>query len=182
LLSVTRADVRRYLTERGLGFAIDRSNADLGRTRNRVRRLLVPFLEAEFNPRLGGALAGLATRLRDEDDLLAAYARARTAALVEGERVRTAVGAEPPAIARRVVRAWLERPPGRGITATLVERVLALAAGRVDGAVALPGPARVVREGDHLVRRPGRQARPASFRLPIAPGETVAHPEGRWLL
>src|SRR5579875_664015 len=39
LLAVTRADVRRFLAERGLDFAVDRSNADLRHVRNRVRRL-----------------------------------------------------------------------------------------------------------------------------------------------
>src|SRR5204862_115322 len=75
LLAATRADVRRFLAERGLGFAVDRTNADLRHARNRVRRLLVPLLRAEFNPRLGPALAALAERLRDEADFLAAGLR-----------------------------------------------------------------------------------------------------------
>src|SRR5213078_1972201 len=52
LLGVTRADVRRFLAERGLPFGVDRTNADLALARNRVRRLVLPFLAAEFNPRL----------------------------------------------------------------------------------------------------------------------------------
>jgi tRNA(Ile)-lysidine synthase len=182
LLAATRADVRRYLAERGLAFAVDRTNADLRRVRNRVRRLLVPFLESEFNPRLGPALAALADRLRDEDDFLAAAAAARAGALQVGDALAVAVAAEPPALARRIVRRWLERGTARTPTAAHVERVLALAAGAARGAVGVPGPARVLREGAVLVRRAGRAPAPEPFALRIAPGDVVAHPEGRWRL
>ncbi len=180
LLAATRADVRRFLAERGLGFAVDRTNADLRHARNRVRRLLVPLLRAEFNPRLGPALAALAERLRDEDDFLAAAAAGRARELVVGEHLRTAVAEEPPALARRIVRSWLERGARRGVGAVHVARVLALAAGGERGAVAIPGPARVVREGDVLVRRSGRAAEPSSFAFEIGPGRTVVHPAGGW--
>ncbi len=180
LLAATRADVRRFLAERGLGFAVDRTNADLRHARNRVRRLLVPLLRAEFNPRLGPALAALAERLRDEDDFLAAAAAGRARELVAGEHLRTAVAKEPPALARRIVRSWLERGARRGVGAMHVARVLALSAGRARGAVAIPGPARVVREGEVLVRRPGRAATPSSFAFEIGPGRTVVHPAGGW--
>jgi tRNA(Ile)-lysidine synthase len=46
----------------------------------------------------------------------------------------------------------------------------------------VPGPARVRRERDVLVRRAGRAATPAPFTVPIAPGGTVEHPAGVWRL
>ncbi|HZP43749.1 MAG TPA: tRNA lysidine(34) synthetase TilS [Candidatus Binatia bacterium] len=183
LLEATRTDVRRFLADRGLPFAVDRTNADLSRTRNRIRRVLLPFMAADLNPRVVPALAALAARLRDEDALLETLAAARLAALRTREgRLRAEVAAEPAALARRVVRAWLEHGTRAGVAAVHVERVLALAAGRTRGAVAVPGPARVVREGDVLVRRRGRQATPEPFALPIAPGDVVVHPRGAWRL
>src|SRR5438094_4147780 len=180
LLAATRADVRRFLGERGLGFAVDRTNADLRHARNRVRRLLVPLLRAEFNPRLGPALAALAERLRDEDDFLAVAAAGRARELIAGEHLRTAVAEEPPALARRIVQSWLEPGAPRGVGAVHVARVLALSAGRARGAVAIPGPARVVREGEVLVRRPGRAATPSSFAFEIGPGRPGVQPAGGW--
>jgi tRNA(Ile)-lysidine synthase len=182
LLAATRTDVRRFLADRDLPFATDRSNADLAHTRNRVRRLLVPFLEAEFNPRLRHALAEAAIRLADEDALLDALARRRMATLVEGERLDVAAAAEPPALARRIIRMWLAWQGGRRPNARHVEAVLALAAAGAPGSVPVPGPARVVREGRTLVRRPGREARSESFRLAIAPGMGVEHPARLWRL
>jgi tRNA(Ile)-lysidine synthase len=182
LLAATRADVRRFLAERELPFAVDRTNADLRLTRTRLRRVLVPLLEAEFNPRLGASLAALADRLRDEDDFLAAVAAGRLADLATGDGLRVAVALEPRAIARRIVRRWLEQGMRRSPGAAHVERVLALAAGHAKGAVSVPGPARVRREGDVLVRRRGRGAPVRSFALPIVPGESVTHPGSRWRL
>jgi tRNA(Ile)-lysidine synthase len=182
LLAVTRADVRRFLAERGLDFAVDRSNADLRHVRNRVRRLLVPWLEAEFNPRLGPELAALAARLDDEERFLAAAARARAAALAAGPALAVAVGAEPPALGRRIVHTWLTAQTGRTATAHHVERILDLARDRARGPVAVPGPARVVREGEWLWCRPGREAPAEPFEAPIAPGERVGDPRGRWVL
>jgi tRNA(Ile)-lysidine synthase len=182
MLAVTRADVRRFLADRGVAFALDRTNADLRLVRNRVRRLLVPFLEAEFNPRLGPALAALAERLRDEDTFLDEAARRRAPALRRDDGLDVRVATEPRALARRILRAWLERGTGRTVTAAHVERVLALAEGTARGAVAVPGPARVLREGSRLVLRRGREAAPAPFSLPIAPGTAVTHPGGAWRL
>ena len=182
LLGATRADVRRFLADRELPFATDRSNADLAHARNRVRRLLVPLLEAEFNPRLRQALGEAAVRLADEDALLDALARARLAALVDGEQLDLDVAGEPPALARRIIRVWLARQGGRRITARHVESVLALAAASAPGSVPVAGPARVVREGRRLVRRAGREARSEAFCLEIGPGTGVLHPARLWRL
>jgi tRNA(Ile)-lysidine synthase len=182
LLGVTRADVRRFLAERGVPFAVDRSNADLGHARNRVRRLVLPLLAAEFNPRLVRSLAALAARLRDEDDVLAALAAERERALVNTAGLRVAVGAEPPALGRRIVRRWLEAGAQAGVSAAQVERVLALARGSGRGVVALPGASRVLREGEVLVRRPGRAPVPRPFCLAIAPGGTAADAAAGWRL
>src|SRR5262249_36425068 len=181
LVAAPRADVRRFLAERSLPFAVDPTNADLRHARNRIRRLVVPFLRAEFNPRLDASLAALAERLRDEDDFLAAAATGRAAILGRDGALRIAVAGEPRALARRIVRSWLERDGRRGVGALHVERVLRLAAGRRPGMVSVPG-ARIVREGDVLVRRPGRAAAPAGLLWAIAPGESIVHPAGSWRL
>lgn len=174
LLDVTRTDVRHYLADAGLGFAVDRSNADLRHTRNRLRRLLVPFLETEFNPNLGAALAALAERLADEDDFLTAVAAERATALRTADGLRATVGAEPPAIARRIIQTWLAEQGGRAVAATHVGRVLALARGASRGTVAVPGPARVVYEGDVLVHRLGRDAPTTTpIAMPIDVGASV---------
>jgi tRNA(Ile)-lysidine synthase len=182
LLGATRADVRRFLAERDLGFTIDRSNADLAHARNRVRRLLLPLLEAEFNPRLRHALGESAVRLADEDALLDSLARTRLDALAERDMLAVDVAGEPAALARRIIRLWLARAGGRQLAARHVEAILVLAAAGAPGSAPIPGPARIVREGRWLVRRAGRRAEAEGFCLGIAPGSGVAHPGRLWRL
>jgi len=182
LLGVSRADVRRYLGEQGLPFRIDRSNADLRHARNRLRRLVVPLLTRELNPRLGPAMAALAARLRDEDALLDELAAGRATAHRRGDALAASVASEPPALARRIVRAWLAEVGAGAVSAREVERTLALARGAAPGNVAVRGPARIVRERDLLLRRPGRRAIAARFHHEVRGACSIDGPDGAWRL
>jgi tRNA(Ile)-lysidine synthase len=59
LLGISRQEVRDYLSSLGQSFREDQSNADLTRTRARIRHDLLPKLEAEYNPRVTSALVRL---------------------------------------------------------------------------------------------------------------------------
>jgi tRNA(Ile)-lysidine synthetase-like protein len=68
LLAFRRRELRRYLEEIAQAWREDSSNADDSFTRNRVRQLVVPLLEAEFNPSVAENLAELADMARVEED------------------------------------------------------------------------------------------------------------------
>jgi len=71
LLGVSRQAIRDYLASLAQSFREDRSNADLTRTRARIRHDLLPKLEAEYNPRVTSALVrlgGLAAALERSID------------------------------------------------------------------------------------------------------------------
>jgi tRNA(Ile)-lysidine synthase len=59
LLDVSRRALRDYLTDLGQPFREDRTNADLTRTRARIRHDLLPKLVAEYNPKVAEALLRL---------------------------------------------------------------------------------------------------------------------------
>lgn len=63
LLPITREEVSLYLKLHGLRARLDRSNLDQDRTRNWVRRKVLPLLE-ERNPRIRERLAGIAAQMR----------------------------------------------------------------------------------------------------------------------
>ena len=141
LLDLERAEVLAFLDRRGLRHRRDRSNVDPRFTRNRIRRRLLPLLEREFNPSVRRALARTADLLTDEDALLERMARARLASVARADRLDTRGWSRMPfAIARRVVRLWLERLRGdlAGTSAEHVERVVALGRGNTGGTVSLP--------------------------------------------
>ncbi|MDB5352097.1 MAG: putative ATPase of the PP-loop superfamily implicated in cell cycle control [Planctomycetota bacterium] len=59
LLDVSREEIRGYLAGVGQSFRDDATNADVRRTRNRIRHDLLPRLAAEYNPNVAEALVRL---------------------------------------------------------------------------------------------------------------------------
>ncbi|MGH9495696.1 MAG: tRNA lysidine(34) synthetase TilS, partial [Candidatus Sulfotelmatobacter sp.] len=68
LLTTRRRDLGQYLKDIGQCWREDSSNADDTFTRNRVRRLVLPVLEKEFNPSVAEHLSELSEIARGEDD------------------------------------------------------------------------------------------------------------------
>jgi tRNA(Ile)-lysidine synthase len=68
LLSIRRRELEQYLRDIGQAWREDSTNDDPKFTRNRVRKLLVPLLEKEFNPAVAENLAELAEIARGEED------------------------------------------------------------------------------------------------------------------
>jgi tRNA(Ile)-lysidine synthase len=68
LLAVRRRELEQYLKDSGQPWREDSTNADDRFTRNRVRKLVVPLLEQEFNPAVAENLAELAEIARGEED------------------------------------------------------------------------------------------------------------------
>ena len=68
LLAVRHRELEQYLKDIGQAWREDSSNADERFTRNRVRKLVVPLLEREFNPAVAESLAELAEIARGEED------------------------------------------------------------------------------------------------------------------
>jgi len=56
LIGSTRQEVLDHLEKNRLAFRIDDSNLDMAYDRNRVRQLLIPLIEREFNPRIVDSL------------------------------------------------------------------------------------------------------------------------------
>jgi tRNA(Ile)-lysidine synthase len=76
LLAASRDEIRAYLAELGQPFREDETNADLARTRARIRHDLLPKLAAEFNPRIAEALVRLGAHAAASRRAIEADARA----------------------------------------------------------------------------------------------------------
>src|SRR5580658_3821314 len=68
LLGIRRRELEQYLADLKQPWREDSTNADSKFTRNRVRRLVLPVLEREFNPAVLEGLSELAEIARDEED------------------------------------------------------------------------------------------------------------------
>jgi tRNA(Ile)-lysidine synthase len=112
---MTRSDILDYLRQRGQPFREDATNAAADRTRNRIRRRVLPMLEAELNPNTRAALARFATLARWMDEFLDDFAtRTLDAAIREEADGRCVLDADalarqPPIIRVAVALRALQR-------------------------------------------------------------------------
>jgi tRNA(Ile)-lysidine synthase len=164
-IDTNRSDVRAFLDAGHIEFREDASNNDRTIPRNRIRHELLPFLETRFSPGVLDVLDREAAIAREDaeylDTVAAAIAnRLMTRSAGGVEIPADAVLAQPPAIARRVVRlAQQIASGGRFVGFEAVDAVLALAVSKFEGPLDLPGH-RANRRGDVLVltRSLGRRA------------------------
>ncbi len=68
LLGIRRRELEQYLADLNQPWQEDATNTDSKFTRNRVRQLVLPLLEREFNPSVAENFAELAELARDEAD------------------------------------------------------------------------------------------------------------------
>ena len=68
LLGIRRRELEQYLVDLKQPWREDSTNAESKFTRNRVRKIVLPLLEREFNPSIVENLAELAEIARDEED------------------------------------------------------------------------------------------------------------------
>jgi tRNA(Ile)-lysidine synthase len=68
MLGIRRAELKKYLIDRKQPWREDATNSDLSFTRNRIRKIILPLLERDFNPSVVENLSELAEIARDEED------------------------------------------------------------------------------------------------------------------
>ena len=189
-LETSRSEIRAYLDAIGQGYRDDATNADLSRTRARLRHDLIPKLAAEYNPAVVEALVRLGALARGSQRTMDAWlaGRARAAIVSAGpEAIILRLGplARLPIVARaEVVRlAWRRAGwPEGGMGADRWRR-LAANAGRDRGRWSVGGGIVAEVSGGLLHLAPESAGPPADRRAPIAlavPGE-VAWGGGRVL-
>lgn len=108
LLCLSSRALRCWLSERGLAWREDASNANLSIPRNRVRHEALPRLEAAWGRPVRQALCRSAELLREEDALLEALAGRRLRAVARDAALDLrGLARTPLALRRRLLRRWL---------------------------------------------------------------------------
>jgi tRNA(Ile)-lysidine synthase len=166
-LAVTRSQTREMATLAGLPWMDDPVNASPDPLRNRIRRRLIPDLEASYNPRLRRSLATTARLVAADVD----YLEARLHAPIEvGERwaavAASVLTTAAPSAASRLVRRLLASAGLESASPEAVEGLLAVARG--DRAGHQPGNGlEARRRGAMLVVEWGEAAIPAPATLRV---------------
>jgi len=168
LLTVTRAEIERFLTDRNITPRFDRSNADPRFLRNRVRKTL-----RDFDPNVIDNLAAIADQARQQWPILE---RAIDAAEdVDATEMETRFRSMPddPWIRQALLLRHIRRldPDARDVSASDLER-LATATTRTSVTKSLE----LLRDGDQIVLRRRETATPP-FEIEIDAGSEIFIPE-----
>lgn len=75
LLCLTRREIEEYLSESGTDWCEDSSNKESAYTRNKIRNILIPWLEKELNPRASEHILQMARVAGEADEYFAKEAR-----------------------------------------------------------------------------------------------------------
>ncbi len=138
LLEIARSQTGAFCQEIGLRVWEDSTNADVKYSRNRIRRELIPYLQANFNPQVEQHLAQTAELLRADVEYLEESARqllqqsiSQDSAEVNSFRRNIRVNrrilrAAPLAIQRRAVRQLLQQVLKSAPSFEQVEKLTAL--------------------------------------------------------
>jgi len=105
MLGIRQAEIERYAAARKLRHREDESNLSHAHTRNRIRHRLLPELEAIFGRDVRGTVWRTAEILRAEEEWLATLVPEPSGEMLPVPELR----AEPVALQRRRILAWLRR-------------------------------------------------------------------------
>jgi tRNA(Ile)-lysidine synthase len=171
LLRLDREQVRRLVSELGLPFRDDPTNAEPLYARNRIRNEVLPVLR-EIGPGAEATIAETQAELAEEGEALeraAADVLAHSGADAAGAIGRDALASLHPAIRRLVLRRLAERAAGAAVALgrSRADRIWRLLSQPEGGVVELGGGVEARIEGGHVRFATGAMDRPASVTLPL---------------
>ncbi len=164
MMGLRKSAAAEFCRHRGLSPLLDSTNEDTRFPRNKLRRDVIPDLEA-INPNVVDAICRLAQTARDDFEIIdAVSAEALGAAVTTGDGYadisKVAVSGLPVPVARRVLMAAYEAVSGTldGLESAHVEAMLNVATGRAGMSVDLADGLMMTRDR-HTARlaAPGRQ-------------------------
>lgn len=182
LIDASRRDVEAYISDYGLPFRVDETNADTSFTRNWVRLELLPLLEERFNSKVRGSLARLADIAADESDLMQQLAEsARQKAQLGNAMDADILRNLPVALLREVIRCEIRRVKSdlTDITYEQVESIVAAIYSTSDSRITLTtGDIYATRRGSTFrIHRKTARFKPDPFAIELTvPGVTDIEP------
>ena len=108
LLELKRTDLEAYCASKGLKYCQDSTNDDVQYTRNKIRKVLFPYLEKEFNPSIKDTLVREAKLIAEEQEFINSI----TEKYLQDKSFCGIVDMEKQGVAWRLsVKKWIVLPP-----------------------------------------------------------------------
>lgn len=165
LLDVTRKDIEKYLKKNGIASRTDASNLRTFYLRNKIRRVLIPLLEKEFNPKIKENLNLIAENLSGEFNYLNAVARRRFNRLSRERESGIAIGVskllrQHVALQRLIVRQIIQKLKGDLIRITYRhwQEIESMLSDKDKRSVDLPDGIKVIKNRGYIIFTKGAKA------------------------
>lgn len=129
LLDCSRLDIEEYCQNNSLNFVTDKTNLETIYTRNKIRRLLIPYLQSNFNPNIVDTITKNAGIIAEDDDFISEVANTTFSEIVTNNSVsiNELMGLHK-SIALRVIRKMLENCCGiADISSYVIENIYGIA-------------------------------------------------------
>jgi tRNA(Ile)-lysidine synthase len=124
LLGVWREEIDQYVKARRLKYRDDISNESLGPVRNRMRRLLIPYVEKQLGRKVRATIWRAALIAADEAEWLEELVDATRS---EADHLDTTkLRLQPRALQRRTIQQWLQSQGVPDLDFDLIERIRGL--------------------------------------------------------
>lgn len=161
LLDTAKKEINKYLKKNLIPARIDASNLNTVYFRNKIRNVLIPILEKDFNPQIKGVLASMASTFADESSYLAGIAAKKIKRICRttknGVEVKIKdLTREHIALRRLIARQILAHLAGslKGITYKHWKAVESLIKGGERKRVNLPGRIKALKSGGKIIFTP----------------------------
>ena len=128
LLDVSRLEIESYCAENLLEYVTDKTNLDTVYTRNKIRNVLIPQIEKDFNSNFCDTVTQNAKIIRDDEDFLKITAENEYKRLTENGAVNVSeLKKLHKSVARRIIRIMIDKVSGTSdVSSAVVENVLDL--------------------------------------------------------
>lgn len=190
LLDVTRKEIEKYLKNNRIPSRRDASNLQTLYFRNKIRNVLIPILEKDFNPNIKETLSSTASVLSDESSYLADIASKKLKRMSRITKFGTELRSkdfrrEHAALQRLIVRRIIAGLKGdlKSITYRHWQGIDFILDGTEQKSVNLPGGIKVIKSGQRIVFTTRRDHRDGAGRLKKkailrVPGEAILPESG----
>ena len=169
LLGASKEEIEAYLEDEEILFRTDETNLIPDGSRNRIRLVMLPYIEKHINPAIVRSLCGMSELLlKDEQYLMEEAERAYSAARAEDGLIRAEVAKLPYPIKTRVIRMALKDAGALvDMERVHVEAIAELLTARTGARLTLPG---VEARTSYDLIKFGVPKQTEEFEIPLAEG------------
>lgn len=175
ILNVSREEIENYCRKNSLRYVTDSTNLSNDYTRNKIRHLLIPAIEQNFNPNFVNTLTDNSALIREDSEYIDALAKEAYNKIADGNTadIQSVLSLDMP-IRRRVARYMLNAVYDGldGVSSVYIDDILRLISNRSGTRINLPRGVTARNEYGKLIIERGNPPEIKPYEYTVSCGET----------